>query len=443
MRKLSLLFFVVTAFSISAFAQSAIDDVAAQASLVTEMDVNGIKVLLKRRPNSATVAGGLFIKGGARNITEKNAGIERLMLSTAIEASKKLPRETVRRELSTTGSGISTSTSPDYSVVGIATTKPDFDRVFDIFAQVMTDPLFAEEDIKRNKDQILTGLRESSAVPEGALETLQDRIIYAGHPYANDVNGNATTINALTAADLQAFHKSMMETSRLLFVFVGDIDPTQLKNKISAAFGKLPKGSYTNAAFPALDFSKGTFDSTQRSVPTNYVKGVFAAPSLDNPDYYAMKVAMALLQTLVYQEVRGRLQLSYAPDADMASFAANTANISVSTTDPNRAVGAMLAQMRLLKERTLNDEIIEEISSFFLTRHYMGQETSAAQVGELAKYELVGGGWRKSFEFLRGVRNVKASDINAVSNKYMKNLRFVYVGDATSINRSVFVPASE
>lgn len=442
MRKLTLLLFVAF-FSISAFAQSAIDDVAAQASLVTEMDVNGIKVLLKRRPNSATVAGGLFIKGGARNITDKNAGIERLMLSTAIEASKKLSRETVRRELSSTGSAIAAGTSSDYSAVSMATTKPDFDRIFDIFAQVMIDPQFADDDIKRNKDLILTGLRESSAVPEGALETLQDRIIYAGHPYSNDVNGTPATINALTAADLRLYHKRLMETSRLLFVFVGDIDPTLLKNKIAATFGKLPKGTYKDTAYPALDFSKPTFDSTQRAVPTNYVKGVFAAPSLDNPDYFAMKVAMSLLQTLVYQEVRGRLQLSYAPDADMDTFAANTANISVSTTDPNRAVGAMLQQMRLLKERTLNDDIIEEIASFFLTRHYMGQETSAAQVGELAKYELLGGGWRKSFEFLRGVRNVKARDINTVANKYMKNIRFVYVGDATSIDRSIFVPTSE
>lgn len=443
MRKLTILFFVSVFFSVSAFAQSAIDDVAAQASLVTEMDVNGIKVLLKRRPNSATVAGGLFIKGGARNINEKNAGIEQLMLSTAVEASRKLPRATVRRELSSTGSAIVAGSSSDYSSVSMGTTKPDFDKVFDIFAQVIIDPQFAEDDIKRNKDLILTGLRESSAVPEGALEILQDRVIYAGHPYANDVNGTPATINALTAADLRAYHKSLMETSRLLLVFVGDIDPAQLKTKIAATFGKLPKGSYKDASYPALDFSKGTFDSTQRAVPTNYVKGVFAAPSLDSPDYYAMKVAMSLLQTLVYQEVRGRLQLSYAPDADMDSLAANTANISVSTTDPNRAVAAMLQQMRLLKERTLNEDIIEEIASFFLTRHYMGQETSAAQVGELAKYELIGGGWRKSFEFLRGVRNVKARDINTVSNKYMKNIRFVYVGDPASIDRSIFVPTSE
>ncbi len=440
-RYISLLFAFV-ALSISAFAQTGFDNVAAQASLVTEFDVNGLKVIYKRRPNSATVAGGLFIRGGARNITEKNAGIERLMLATAVEAGKNLPRATVRRELSSRGSVINSGVTNDFSVVSLATTRPEFERVFDILAGVMLNPAFEEDDVKRNKELILTGLRESGAVPESALEAMQDRVIYSGHPYANDVNGTPATIASFTRAELQAYHKRMMETSRLLFVFVGDLDAAVLKRKIAATFGKLPPGNYKDAAYPSIDFSKGTLDTTQRSLPTNYVKGVFAAPSLDSPDYYAMRVAMSILQTLVYQEVRGRLQLSYAPDADMASFAANTGNISVSTTDPNTATAAMLNQIRFLQERTLNPSVIDEIASFFLTRHYMGQETSVAQAGELAKYELIGNGWRNSFEFLNRVRAVKPEDIRAVSNKYMRNLRFVYIGDTSNLNRSVFIPQS-
>src|SRR5262245_45487733 len=48
--------------------------------LVTEFDVNGLKVLVKRREGSQTVAAALFIRGGARNITADNAGVETLML---------------------------------------------------------------------------------------------------------------------------------------------------------------------------------------------------------------------------------------------------------------------------------------------------------------------------------------------------------------------------
>lgn len=437
---LTLLILSLFITSAAAYAQDArSDDLAAQAGLVSEFDVNGLKVILKRRPGSPTVAGGVFVRGGARNINEKNAGIEALTLAAAIEAGKNFPRQTVRRELAGMGSEIGAGSNNDYSAISLGTTRDNFDRFWNIFSDVVLNPAFAEADINRVREQMLTGLRERSTLPEGALETLEDRAIYAGHPYANDVNGTVATIGAITANDIRAYHKKIMETSRLLLVVVGDIDREALRSKVAATFGKLPRGLYKEAAYPPLDFSKGTLDTIQRSLPTNYIKGSFAAPPPGTKDYYAMRVAISILQTLVYQTVRQQLQLSYAPDAEMDSFAANTASISVSTTDPNKAIAVMREQIKLLQENTLRPDVIDQISSFFLTRHYIGQETSGAQAGELAQYELIGGGWRNAFLFMNGVRSVRPEDIRDVSNKYMKNLRFAYVGNTASIQRPVFL----
>lgn len=439
-RAVSAAFIVLFAFATIDAQTSKANDFTAQAGAVTEFDVNGLKVIVKRRPSAPTVAGGLFIRGGARNIDDKNAGIENLTLASAIEAGQKMPRSTVRRELSRLGSSIGSAASNDFSVASLATTRGNFDRVWEIFSEVLMNPAFNPADVDLNRERILTGLRESGTSPESALESIQNRIIFAGHPYANDVSGTVANISRFTPADLREYHKSIMQTSRLLFVFVGDLDADQLKAKIAATFGKLPRGDYKERPLPALDFSKGTLNITQRPLPTNYVEGVFAAPSLRDPDYYAMRVAMSILQALVNQEVRVRRQLSYAPGAEMDNNAANTANITVSTTDANQAVSVMLDQIRLLQNRTLNKEVIDEMAAFFLTRYYLGQETNAAQAGELARYELIGGGWRNSFEFLKGVRAVTPDEVREVSNKYMKNIRFAVVGNERGIDKSIFVP---
>ena len=431
-------FLVLTASGVNAQTAN-LDNFAAQAALVSEFDVNGLKVILKRRANSPTIAGGLFVRGGARNITEKNAGIENLTLAAAIEAGKNLPRQTVRRELAGMGSAIGSAVNNDYSVVSFGTTRQNFDRFWQIYSEVLLNPAFAEEDLRRSREQILTGLRERTTLPESALDNLQDRAVYAGHPYANEVTGTVASVSSFTTNDIRAYHKNIMESSRMLLVVVGDLDQEFLKSKIAATFGKLPRGSYKDTPYPALDFSKATLDTAQRTLPTNYVKGTFAAPAPGSKDYYAMRVATSILQTLVYQTVRNELQLSYAPDASMNSFAANTAHISVSTTDPNKAISVMRQQIKRLQEGTLNEEVIDEISAFFLTRHYIGQETSGAQAGELAQYELIGGGWRNAFEFMKGVRAVKATDIREVANRYMKNLRFTYLGNTAVIDRAVFV----
>ena len=89
------------------------------AALVTEFDVNGLKVLVKKRAGSLTVAGGLFLRGGSRNITAENAGIESLMLAVATEASAKFPRERMRSQLSRMGTALGSGENYDYSVLSV------------------------------------------------------------------------------------------------------------------------------------------------------------------------------------------------------------------------------------------------------------------------------------------------------------------------------------
>ena len=410
-----------------------------QIALVSEFDVNGLKVLVKRRPNMATVSGGLFIRGGARNLTPQTAGIENLMLEAAVEGSRKYPREALRRETSRTGGSIVAGSNNDFSAISLASTRKDFDKMWDVFTDIALNPTFAPEDVERVRARLLTGLREQETSNDNFLNVLQDRIIYANHPYSNDVNGTLTTVAAFKPAELKAYHKKMMETSRLLLVVVGDVDANELKKKVEATLGKLPRGDYKEQAYPAIDFSKPTVDITERALPTNYIKGVFNAPSLSSEDYYAMRVAVAVLQSRVYSEVRLKRQLSYAPNAELDSYAANTANIYVTTEDSNQSVDVMLGEVEKMRSQLINEKAVSGIAGHFLTLYYMDQETNAAQARELAKYELIGGGWRNAFTFLDKVKEVTPEQVRAVSRKYMKNFRFIVIGNPASVNKDVFL----
>jgi len=433
---LTLIFLTFTAVDLAQTARSSITE---QAALVSEFDVNGLKVLVKRRANSPTVAAGLFIRGGARNINASNAGIENLMLEAATEGSKNFPRETLRRELARTGSSIDSGASSDFSVLSFASTRQNFDRSWEIFTDIALNPTFTAENIEQARQAISTGLREQETDNDNFLQILQNRVIYANHPYSNPVRGTLETIGHFTSKDLSDYHRKVMETSRLLLVVVGDIDPKELQARISSTLGQLPRGDYKEQAFSALDFSKPTLDVTPRTLPTNYVQGVFNAPSINNPDYSAMRVAIAILQSRIFEEVRAKRQLSYAPNAELASLAANTGNIYVTAVDANQAVRVMLDEVKNLKTQEISPRIISSIAGHFLTIYYLGQETNGAQAAELAKYELIGGGWRNAFQFLDKVREVKPKDIQAVSNKYIKNIRFVVVGNPESVNKNIFL----
>src|SRR5947207_11559689 len=239
---------------------------ARQASLVSEFEVNGLKVLVKRREGSQTIAVQLYIRGGVENVTATNAGVEAFMLNVASEASTNYPRDRMRKELARMGTVIGESVSYDYSALAMAATRTNFDRSWDIFADVATNPAFTKEDVDLVKTRLVASLSGDTDEPDSYLQRLQEKVAYAGHPYLNRPEGTAETISKLSAEDLRAYHKGIMQTSRLLLVIVGDLDAVQLKPRIAATFGKLPRGDYKAPALPQLTFNDSSVEVTSREL---------------------------------------------------------------------------------------------------------------------------------------------------------------------------------
>lgn len=418
---------------------SVIDKIeATQAALISEFDVNGLKVIIKRRQGSQTVAAGLFIRGGARNITAENAGIENLMLGSAVEASANFPRERMRSELARMGTVFSSSVNYDYSTLSMASTRPNFDRSWEIFTDIALRPSFTKEDVSRVQMQMVASLRDDTDDPETYLQRLQERTIYTGHPYMNRPEGTPETVAKLTPDDLRRYHQQTMQTSRLLLVIVGDLDAQTLRERIATTFGKLPRGNYSPQPVQQLVFTAPSVDITARTIPTNYIQGIFSAPPMTSEDIYPMRIASFILSQRVLEEVRFKRNLSYAPDAFLGSQGANIGGIYVTATDTNQAVRVMLGEiMRLQHEQIDNDDITAAVSGY-LTNYYLRQETNAAQAGELAQYELIGGGWRNALTYIERLRAVRPADVERVAQKYMRNLRFVVLGDPASVDKRVF-----
>lgn len=421
----------------TAFAVRSVSESPSQAA-VTEYDINGLKVLVKRRPGSLTVAAGLFIKGGSRNLTAENAGIEAVMLDVSSEATVNFPRSRMRDELARMATTIGYGANEDYSVLSLACTRSSFDRSWRIFADVALKPAFTAEDVALVRDRHLAALRSEADDPDSYLQLLDDRVAFAGHPYANRPTGTVEAVSRITPQSLRAYHDRLFTTSQLLLVVVGDVEPATIRALAAASLAKLPPGSYKPVRAPALVFSEPTLNITSQNLPTRYVQGFFAAPAPDDADIYPMRIAVSILHDRVFEEVRVKRNLSYAPDAFLRSSQANVGGLYVTAVDANQAIQVMLNEVAKLQSRPVDADDIGQSLGQFLTNHFIAEETNAAQAGVLARYEISGGGWRNADLFIDKLRTVTPADVQRVAQKFLRNMRFVVLGDPNGINRQIF-----
>jgi predicted Zn-dependent peptidase len=246
-------------------------------------------------------------------------------------------------------------------------------------------------------------------------------------------------LQSATPEDLKAYHAEHLTKDRALLVVVGDVTPDMIRNRASELAAALPAGSVDSPPdFGSFTPGGPDIEIAERELPTNYIRGQFKAPSLADPDYPAFSAAMRILRNKLFEEVRTKRNLSYAPAAGLSQRVQNYGLIYVSTAFPDTTIKVMFATIDEMIDSPLPAQTVKNEISQSITRNLMQQETAEAQMGQLAAYELVAGDYRLADDYLTKLEQLKPEDIQAVMKKYVKDIHFGIVGDPSKIDTELF-----
>lgn len=403
---------------------------------VTEAHLGGMTLLVKRRPTAELVAVQLHVLGGARNWTAADAGVEALAFRVAATGGAgTLDKEALGRRLASLGATLQGSTGRDDSALAAKAPAAAFEAVFGLVADAFLAPALPEAEVTLARGQALLALQQERENPDGALGLLVERALLAGTPYANRPQGTPETVAKLGRDALAAQLAKLREGSRLLLVVVGPVEPERVIALARQAYGGLPRGSFAPAPFPRPAFTAPSLSAEQRTLPTNYLQVMFAAPGPGAPDYPAARIASFVLNQRLFEEVRTKRNLSYAPGAryDVAAGAA-FGGFYVTAVDPAAALPVMVGELQRLATQPVPAAELEGAKSTFRTGFLMGQETNDAQAASLARGLVQAGDWRYFGRLLEGAAKVSAADVQAYAGQYARNLQAVVLGDPAKVD---------
>lgn len=406
----------------------------AMASITTSFDVSGVHVILRQNNANNVVAANLYLLGGARQVTEGNAGIEPILLDVSERGTQRYPKNSLRRAMSRLGSEIVVAPSADWTLFGIRSSTEVFDSTWAIFADRVMRPTLAKSEVSLVKAQYLSGIRQRRDDPDALAAYLADSITFVGHPYAVSVGGNERSLQAADSATLREYHQSQFVKSRMLLVVVGNIDRAHIERLVNQSIGQLPAGSYKWSAPPRVPESPTAVVIERRQLPTNYILGYYSGPLANGRDYQALRVATSVLTGRMFAEIRTRQNLTYDVHAPFIDRAATAGGLYVSTVAPDTTLKLMRAAIVDLQQGMLDPAGLRQLEEQFITEYFLDNETNAAQADFLARSELYEGSYKEADRFVDELKRVTPQDVQRVARKYMKGFRFAYVGDPSKLN---------
>ena len=403
----------------------------------TSYEVAGVRVIHRFVTANEVVAANIYLLGGTRQLTPATAGIEQLLLEVSGYGTRRYPRDTLRRRMAALGSTIEVAAGVDWTRIGLRATSATFDSTWAMFADRLVAPTLDSSAVELVRAQIHAAVRQRRDDPDALLSYLADSIAYVGHPYSIDPIGTARSIPGISRADLVRYHGEQITTSRMLLVVVGQVDRARIERLVRGTLGTLPRGGYTWTAPPAPVVRGDALVVEHRVLPTNYIMGYFHGPASSNTrDYYAVRVATAVLSGRLFGEIRSRRNLTYAVHAPFHERALSAGGIYVTTVSPDLTMGLIREEVESLQREVISRQGLSELVQQFITEYFLSNETNAAQADFLARAQVYQGDYRAGERFVDELRKVDPDDIRRVARLYLRDARFAYVGDSTKISRA-------
>lgn len=406
----------------------------------TEMNVNGLKVIFKPSEKQ-TVSAVMFFKGGTANYAKDQQGIESLAMSATTECGTKKYNKDAFKDIADQYSiNLGGTSGYDFGYISMNCVKPYFNEGWDLFSSAITEPVFEEKELGLLKQKIEANLKQEEGDPDSKLSQMSMASTFKGTRYAIQPSGTPESITKFTSADVKKHYNALLTKERMVLVVVGNIEVAELKQKVEKAFSGLsaaPSGLPLMPVPQDLIVAENSFNKENRALATNYIMGMMGAPRCSDQQFNAYRLAVDILSDKLFEEVRTKRNLSYAPSAFVRSGLQPYAAIYVTTIKPKEAVNVMVDEIKRLRNNGFTAVELRDAKSQFATSYFMKNESNAAIAMALGAAEIRGS-WRNEEIFLDRINAVQLPEMQAAFTAFANGIRWNYLGDEKQIDLDAF-----
>ena len=307
---------------------------------------NGLQVIAVAHHEQPAVSLRLIVRaGGAQDPAEKS-GVATLVAALLDQGTTSRDAEQIATAIDSIGGLVGTGAGSDLSFINAVVMKDSIAFGLDMVSDLARNPKFAPEEIERQRQQILSGLKVGYEDPDYIAGMVFDRLVYGFHPYGRPDSGTPQTIASITRDDLVAFHKAWFGANNAILAIVGDISHEEAFAGAERAFGKWARSEATAAkpVEPPPPTRRVVVIDRPGAVQTEIRVGNIGLPR-QHKDYLTLDLAINILGgeggNRLHRVLRSDRGLTYGASADVNALK-DAGNIVADTDTRSEVTGEAL-----------------------------------------------------------------------------------------------------
>jgi predicted Zn-dependent peptidase len=264
-------------------------------------------------PGLESAAIGVWAQAGAIDETLEENGVAHLLEHMAFKGTTRRTAKRIAEEIEEVGGYLNAATSYQRTGYYARVLKNDVERAVDILADILTDPLFDEGELAKEREVVVQEIGEAWDAPDDAVSELLQTQSFAGHPLGRPILGSVESVRSHSRERLRAFMDRLYTPANMLIAAAGAVDGDALAKWSEARFPAKPGANGLARLTPAY---RGGRAHDTRDIEQTHIALAFPGVGARHPDFFATRVfAEALgggMASRLFQTVREDRGLAYS-----------------------------------------------------------------------------------------------------------------------------------
>lgn len=351
---------------------------------------NGLRVILVPQASSLAASVLILVEAGSEYETKRTNGISHFLEHMVFKGTVTRPRPgMIAEELAALGAQFNAFTTQEFTGYWAKAEARKLPRILDIVSDLYLHPLFAQEEMEKERGVIIEELNMYEDTPMRKVQDVFMELMYGDQPAGWDVGGTKAIVRALARKDLIAYRTARYQAPATVVVIAGKFNEAVVRAQLMEAFAGLPRRAAPRKSATRERQSSPKILVKQKDSDQGHLALGCRAFDIFDKRRYALQVLANVLgggmSSRLWKKVREEMGAAYYIHSDTEFFLDHgflSVSAGVDHTKIIPVIRAILDECRTLREDLVPPDELQRSKDHMLGGLILGLETS----DELASY---------------------------------------------------------
>jgi predicted Zn-dependent peptidase len=381
---------------------------------------NGLTIISERMEHVRSASVGIWVRSGSRHEAAPLNGISHFIEHTLFKGTRNRTSREIAVESDAIGGHVDAFTSREVASYYVKVLDEHLPRAFDLLADLVTSPLFADEELDRERNVVTEEIKMVEDTPDDLVHEVFVANFWPDHPLGRSILGTVDTLATFNHAAVTNYFSDVYAPRNLVVAGAGNLDHERFVDMVGGYLSGLKDRPVNlQASAPSHANRRITLDKDLEQA--HLLLGT-CCPSMTSADRYAVHVLNVILgggmSSRLFQTIREDRGLAYAVYSGVNAYT-DAGYLSVyAATSPEQLTDVIklsIEEFNKLKQEPVSDLELERAKGQLKVSIMLSLESTSARMSNLARQEIFFGRQFTLDEILERIEKVSIADVQRVA----------------------------